>query len=712
MGFSQIFMWVLEMGFMASFVILFILIVRGLIMRRFPRKYVYALWLIAGIRLVCPVMASSPVSLFNLQLLLQGTTASIQTDLTGRASDSFGEEEKFSHIEDALKKAAKESYSKGMGAIQEESGSTQEREEGGSTDMPAVPVKGASDMEAVSVQTEGQAAQKVFSFLTVLWLCGMTLFLSCNLYLTIRMKHRLSKAVLYQRNIYECDSIASPFVFGVIHPRIYIPFRLNNVQREYIVRHEQYHICRRDYLVKLAAFLITAVYWFHPLVWIAYCCMVRDMEMSCDEYVLEAMGKDIRQDYSRLLLAFATNTRQSAISLLTFGETDTRKRVKNIMKFKKSRKWMGVLAFLVIAAASIVCLTNGRVEGKRQEGQIEDAGDIIIAENTVNGCKLQLIAKNAVVVEDKASPYNNMYQGKFILKTMKDGAECSELPLSFPETKEKLYFPKNMTFYVRDYNNDGKNNDFALGQPFDGKNMAYQIYTVDDAGRISQYELSTEEQSYFIAAGGEFSQEFEKDKEFNYYTLYQPAKKQEGHEEWEEWEDGSLEMSLLKDMKEIMLSSADTPEHRILAGIEETMPELLRAEVYKGYWAISYSPQKEVTYSIPNRKKFDDVTMRLDFTYENKKLTFYKSKDYGFVLNMPEDRIDEKQARKLVQKFAKAFLGQEFLASDIKRQELPIRYEGEEDLYMYFKDTLGGEYLVDIKHNVLTMYDAMLYADE
>ncbi len=223
---------------------------------------------------------------------------------------------------------------------------------------------------------------------TVVWLAGIAGFLLWNLSITFQMKRRLEKSVRYQENIYECDNIPSPFVMGILHPRIYIPFRLGEEEREYILKHEQYHIKRKDYIVKSVAFLLACIYWFHPLVWLSYFLMARDMEMSCDEYVLQNVSADIRTDYSKSLLAFAANQREIAAGWLAFGETDTRKRVKNVLYFKKHGKWISVVEILLLVITGSVCLTNAKDNGNQSAENKQN-----ITPKDKSGAEIQKVAK-------------------------------------------------------------------------------------------------------------------------------------------------------------------------------------------------------------------------------------------------------------------------------------------------------------------------------
>ena len=246
-GLTIVFEKILRMGGEAAFVIAAVLLIR-MLMKRFPRKYAYLLWLIVGIRLVCPVAVSSSLSLFNLQMIpgQERLTAGRQTEFdTGFAA--FGEDKTAdaAPAKNSLKPMA---------------------------DTGEHMVNGKKGKEPADSSATSPSVGRT-EVLAVVWLAGMMFLLFWNLSLTVRMRHRLQKAVLYQDNIYECDGIASPFVMGLFRPRIYIPFRLGEEEREYILQHERYHIRRRDPVIKAAAFLILSVYWFHPLVWISWLCM-------------------------------------------------------------------------------------------------------------------------------------------------------------------------------------------------------------------------------------------------------------------------------------------------------------------------------------------------------------------------------------------------------------------------------------------------------
>ena len=399
MNLVLVFSKILDMSISAAFIILFVLLVRGC-MYKLPKKYSYILWLIVGIRLVCPTVISLPFS----PVYSDGLNQTIITDYVKSdiGKDNNGLNENNNVKKEEMKQAKNESdienaegiKSEAIKEINSQSEYKSEKAENNieknnqkEKDVEVVNseskeenqfVKNTETKEKLSFQAKNvflSIMEKILSvnnlkIFTIIWIAGILVMLVWNICLVLWTKGKLEKAVYDTDNIYESDAISSPFVWGIIKPRIYIPFRMEAEERSYILAHEKYHIKRKDYLVKLVAFLITAVYWFHPLVWLAYYCMVQDMEMSCDEQVLLSMNEDVRGKYSELLLAFATNRRNLSPGMLTFGESNTRKRIKHVLDFKKPVKWVGATGILLVVLAAVLCLTNGsRNEIKEIQGE-------------------------------------------------------------------------------------------------------------------------------------------------------------------------------------------------------------------------------------------------------------------------------------------------------------------------------------------------------
>jgi hypothetical protein len=182
------------------------------------------------------------------------------------------------------------------------------------------------------------------------------------------LRWKLIGAGYLRDNIYLADHIASPFVIGVIRPKIYLPSSLPEAEHSYVILHEQTHIRRLDHLTKILAFLALAVHWFNPLVWVAFILTVKDMEMSCDERVLRLMGSDIKGAYSTSLLSLATGRRLINGSPLAFGEGNIKGRIKNVLNFKKPAAWVVAVSVLLVTALSIGSAVNGAAYASDTDG--------------------------------------------------------------------------------------------------------------------------------------------------------------------------------------------------------------------------------------------------------------------------------------------------------------------------------------------------------
>ena len=435
------FSYFLKTGMMSTAVILVVLLVRWVFMRSFPRKYLYCLWLFVAVRLLCPVSVYSPVSIFHLWDL-----PSSEENILGEVPESgemnFGGSSKPQQGIQAFRGVSSQEIAEGRGG---EAKDTQIKKKEVQNHSLAQENSGKHFISAGSLRV-----------MSVIWMGGIVCLLLWNLLLLLRMRRGLSKAVLYDKNVYECDNIPSPFVLGLVKPRIYIPFRLGEREREFILLHEKYHIRRRDNLVKLIAFLIVAVYWFHPLVWLSYFCMVQDMEMSCDEYVLNKMDGDVRQDYSKSLLAFAMNHRRHSVNMISFGETAIRRRVKNIMKYKKRGKWTAVVPVLVIFAVGAVCLTDAGTGKSQQRLQDKTEREVqTVSEDKVaaveEGAETVSDGKNAAWEENDGGALNmdNVSQGAVEDDGEKDGESGKR------QVRIGIYRPESGAFEVSYYTPEG-----------------------------------------------------------------------------------------------------------------------------------------------------------------------------------------------------------------------------------------------------------------
>ena len=314
---SELFLTVLNMSLTASYVILFVILVR-LLFKKAPKVISYALWGVVAFRLIIPFSFESIFS-----LMPRNTNAvPIPHDIVYQQSPQFN-----SGIE------VVDSFV--------------------SQSLPA-PTAGAS-VNPLQVYIEIGA---------YIWILGMIALLVYSLVSVLLLKRQLKGAKLIEQNILEAKNLKTPFILGLIRPKIYLPVELNATERNYILLHEQTHIQRKDHIIKVIAFLILSIHWFNPLVWIAFILMNSDMELSCDESVIKKMGPDIKKEYSSSLLSLSTGRKIIGGGPIAFGENNIKGRIKNVLNYKEPKFWVVAVAVAVIVILSVGLLSNPSDDGK------------------------------------------------------------------------------------------------------------------------------------------------------------------------------------------------------------------------------------------------------------------------------------------------------------------------------------------------------------
>ena len=416
MRMENVLFWLWDASYRTAIVIVAVLLIRRLLLRKFPAKYSYYLWFVVALSLVLPVQIASPISLYNVvpngsevakQISTaqsesvaatsddeQNTTVADRQQVSGntqtapnvkRATDTVqcetGELSEMIKAEGNTSKNSVGDHTKSSVGNHAKSSATDNvkssagkesdsKTSAGTTAASSVKKTDAKLSVGSSIQAGWKQVTDVLSgkwdfakwapYILEVWIIGVVAGLLYMLLGALRTKKYLSRAVSVEDQVYECEGIASPFVFGYLHPAVYIPYHLEEDRRQYIVAHEKYHITRKDYLIKCAAALLTAIYWFHPLVWIAFVMMERDMEMSCDEYVLRDCSREQRAQYSESLLWFAKKNRLNAPGQLAFGAHTTKHRVRNVLTSKNTKKYIGILVAVLAVFVAAGFLTNGK----------------------------------------------------------------------------------------------------------------------------------------------------------------------------------------------------------------------------------------------------------------------------------------------------------------------------------------------------------------
>lgn len=302
---------IINMSISASWLVLAVLILR-LVLKKAPKWVNVLLWGIVAVRLICPFSFESVLSLIPSA---ETIPLNIGMDTTPTINSGINA------INNAVNPIISQSNT---------------------------PMAGASV----------NPLQITIGIYEYIWIFGM---IALALYTAIsywRLSRKVDTAVRYKDNIFQSENVNSPFVLGIIKPRIYLPFNMNGQNLEHVVAHEQAHIRRKDHLWKPLGFLLLTIHWFNPLMWLAYVLLCRDIELACDEKVIKKLGNEQRADYTQALVACSVNRRMIAACPLAFGEVGVKERVKSVMNYKKPAFWIVVLAVMSCVVVAACFLTN------------------------------------------------------------------------------------------------------------------------------------------------------------------------------------------------------------------------------------------------------------------------------------------------------------------------------------------------------------------
>jgi len=333
------------------------------------------------------------------------------------------------------------------------------------------------------------------------WFCGVIILLFYNLLSFLKLHKKLADAFHITDNLYETKRLSTPFVIGIIKPRIYIPAGLPDYERTYIIRHEQIHIQRKDYLFKLIAFFITGIHWFNPLVWLSFILMGRDMEMSCDEKVIKELGGKIKKQYSASLLSLAADRKPVNGMPLAFGQNNVKNKIKNVLKYKKPAIWVIILSAVTVTSVCIGLFfnpvsTDGSAAGLnyKEKEQPVPLTDYTITENDITlhdgtNAMLKLVMTKGYYYDAEYAGYGGgiyeeNYEGDYELQLYdRAGNILSSVSLNADWDYPRINFGVKFDILFADYNQDGCP-DFTIGTYGSSNMNLYFLYTVNTENRI------------------------------------------------------------------------------------------------------------------------------------------------------------------------------------------------------------------------------------
>ncbi len=313
---SDILLKVFNMSLSACWLVLAILILRPLL-KKAPKYLRCAMWALVGIRLLCPFSLQSALS-----LIPSATPVSVAPQPV-------------------------------------------------INNDPPLPVTPSTPTVDTNIQVNygssvilPSTADAYLTVLAVIWAAGVAAMLIYMLISYIRVHRGVREAALREGNVWECDSVQSPFILGLIRPRIYLPSGMSQQDAALVIAHEKAHLHRLDHLWKPLGFILLALHWFNPLMWLAYILLCRDIELACDERVLRQMGTEIKTEYSNALINCAVPRKMISACPLAFGEVGVKQRIKSVLNYKKPAFWIIIAAVVVLIATAICFLTNPLIPNK------------------------------------------------------------------------------------------------------------------------------------------------------------------------------------------------------------------------------------------------------------------------------------------------------------------------------------------------------------
>ena len=376
---ERVFGLVCNLSLVGSYCIVLVLFTR-LVLRRAPRWCSYLLWGIVFLRLCCPVVPQTPVSLIP-ERLVAGQTASISLTATGDTAPNAEDTGTRSEAEqlqasgtakrgdDSSRTEAFSQDTQDSAAVTGQTGTDTMAPETALTQTTTgeAYVTTASTPDGVTVHSTQPLKTLAEILFPCLWLFGFLGFTGYHLFSYLRMYHRLRQpgngVRRVEDGIYEIEGGHLSFVMGIVHPTIYLSAGLSGQSREVVLCHERIHLQRRDYLIKPAALLVCCVHWFNPLVWLAFYLMNMDCEMSCDEKVVKLLGEESKKTYSYTLLNEATDGRWkryrggTICALLSFGEDHVKNRIHHVLNYRMPSYWI-LCAAGVLIIGLILCLCS------------------------------------------------------------------------------------------------------------------------------------------------------------------------------------------------------------------------------------------------------------------------------------------------------------------------------------------------------------------
>lgn len=333
---GKIFTVICERGISAGYVILAVIVLR-LLFRKSPRWVMGILWALVALRLICPIVVESPFSVVPKEPPFDV----VQQGDTDKETSNLKSEQQINNLADQ-----NQTFSKQVVEIKEH----------------AAEQDATKDFRTDKRKTDSK------KMLSTIWLFGMLVLIGYGIVGSLRVEYQLRFAVPVEQQIWECDSIHTSFLWGLVHPHIYLPSGMNEETKRYVIRHERAHQKRGDHWWKVIGYVLLVIYWFQPLMWIAYWIFARDIEYACDEHVIGNLSFAERKEYAQALLLCGSGRSRRLAGPLAFGGLGVKPRIKNVLSYQKPGRGKIAISLLVCVVVSVCFLTNPKdVNGMETE---------------------------------------------------------------------------------------------------------------------------------------------------------------------------------------------------------------------------------------------------------------------------------------------------------------------------------------------------------
>lgn len=334
---AELFLKVVNMSIAASWIVLVVIVLR-LLLKKAPKWICVVLWGLVAVRLIFPFALESVLSLIPSA---ETISPDIMMDRTPEIQSGIPA------INHAVNPIISQSFAPG-------------------------PADSANPL------------QVWIPVLSIIWIAGVLVMALYTVISYWKLRRRVRTAVRLRENIFQSEKVASPFVMGILKPRIYVPFTMGEVDMNHVIAHEQTHIRRKDHWWKPIGFVLLMLHWFNPLMWVAYILLCRDIELACDEKVVETLRQEQRADYAQALLSCSVNRKMIAACPLAFGEVGVKERVKSVLHYKKPAFWMIAVALVACITVAMCFLTNPKDVVDSGNPDIPDSGKQLTLDDVIS----------------------------------------------------------------------------------------------------------------------------------------------------------------------------------------------------------------------------------------------------------------------------------------------------------------------------------------